>query len=284
LGLYDYNARYYDASIGRFISADVIVPGTSRLTPLTVGFHETMFIEQANIENKQLMLFGPTAAWPSFLKKQFGSAAGPVTTQTLNRYAYGFNNPLLFVDPSGHTPDFPFASTITPVDPRDAPNGEEGWYLFTLSGEGIETISRLIRYEHEEFNLIQQYVETIEYLKENYDAGLVNLSDAKEAFWIGVGVALVGLIVAIAAVFFPPVGWAIAAISIVIAAISVFVAFYYGLPAVWSAQRDLERARRQAHAVLFPTDPGRTGFYVRANVLYGTCHLTPTTCQPVSAP
>jgi RHS repeat-associated protein len=26
LGLYDYNARYYDASIGRFISADVIVP------------------------------------------------------------------------------------------------------------------------------------------------------------------------------------------------------------------------------------------------------------------
>jgi large repetitive protein len=29
LGLYDYNARYYDANIGRFISADVIVPETS---------------------------------------------------------------------------------------------------------------------------------------------------------------------------------------------------------------------------------------------------------------
>jgi RHS repeat-associated protein len=27
LGLYDYQARYYDAGIGRFISADVIVPG-----------------------------------------------------------------------------------------------------------------------------------------------------------------------------------------------------------------------------------------------------------------
>jgi RHS repeat-associated protein len=39
LGLYDYNVRYYDATIGRFISADVIVPHTSRLTPLTVGFH-----------------------------------------------------------------------------------------------------------------------------------------------------------------------------------------------------------------------------------------------------
>jgi hypothetical protein len=44
LGLYDYNARYDDASIGRFISADVIVPGASRLTPLTVGLHETMFL------------------------------------------------------------------------------------------------------------------------------------------------------------------------------------------------------------------------------------------------
>jgi len=55
LGLYDYNVRYYDPLIGRFISADTIVP----------------------------------------------SAGDP---QSLNRYAYVQNNPLKYVDPSGHIP------------------------------------------------------------------------------------------------------------------------------------------------------------------------------------
>jgi RHS repeat-associated protein len=52
-GLYDYHARYYDPLIGRFVSADSIVPG----------------------------------------------AGNP---QALNRYSYVFNNPLKYVDPSGH--------------------------------------------------------------------------------------------------------------------------------------------------------------------------------------
>jgi len=52
-GLYYYNARYYDATIGRFISADTIVP---------------------NYKNPQ----------------------------TLNRYSYCLNNPLKYIDPSGH--------------------------------------------------------------------------------------------------------------------------------------------------------------------------------------
>jgi RHS repeat-associated protein len=52
-GLYFYNARYYDATIGRFISADTIVSD----------------------------IFNP---------------------QTLNRYSYCINNPLKYVDPSGH--------------------------------------------------------------------------------------------------------------------------------------------------------------------------------------
>jgi RHS repeat-associated protein len=54
-GLYDFNARYYDPTIGRFVSADTMVPG----------------------------------------------AGNP---QALNRYSYVFNNPLRYVDPSGHDP------------------------------------------------------------------------------------------------------------------------------------------------------------------------------------
>jgi RHS repeat-associated protein len=54
-GLYDYHARYYDPTLGRFVSADSVVPG----------------------------------------------AGNP---QALNRYGYVFNNPLKYVDPTGHCP------------------------------------------------------------------------------------------------------------------------------------------------------------------------------------
>jgi RHS repeat-associated protein len=56
-GLYYYGARYYDPAIGRFISADTIVP----------------------------------------------NSANP---QSLNRYSYCLNNPLKYVDPSGHVVEF----------------------------------------------------------------------------------------------------------------------------------------------------------------------------------
>jgi len=52
-GLYYYGARYYDPEIGRFITADTIVPG-------------------------------------------------PFNPQTLNRYSYCDNNPINYVDPTGH--------------------------------------------------------------------------------------------------------------------------------------------------------------------------------------
>lgn len=52
-GLYDYNARYYSAVLGRFVSADSIVPE-------------------------------------------------PGNPQDLNRFLYVRNNPLLYIDPSGH--------------------------------------------------------------------------------------------------------------------------------------------------------------------------------------
>jgi RHS repeat-associated protein len=55
-GLYYYGARYYDAGMGRFISADIIIPH-------------------------------------------------PTNPQSFNRYSYCLNNPLKYVDPSGHVAD-----------------------------------------------------------------------------------------------------------------------------------------------------------------------------------
>jgi RHS repeat-associated protein len=62
-GLYDYGARYYDPLIGRFVSADSVVPG----------------------------------------------AGNP---QALNRYSYTYNNPLRYVDPSGHWTDDQLKSAL----------------------------------------------------------------------------------------------------------------------------------------------------------------------------
>jgi RHS repeat-associated protein len=65
-GLYNYDARLYDPVIGRFVSADTIVPK-------------------------------------------------PFDPQTLNRYAYTANNPLIYIDPEGHH----YGST--------SPGGEVDW-------------------------------------------------------------------------------------------------------------------------------------------------------------
>jgi RHS repeat-associated protein len=65
IGLYDYGARFYDPAIGRFVSADSVVP-------------------------------------------KLGDP------QNLNRYAYNRNNPLKYVDPTGH--DFEdFAAFLTGI-------------------------------------------------------------------------------------------------------------------------------------------------------------------------
>jgi RHS repeat-associated protein len=58
LGLYDYRARFYDPTLGRFLQPDPIVPE-------------------------------------------------PGNPQALNRYAYVYNNPLRYTDPSGHVVDPP---------------------------------------------------------------------------------------------------------------------------------------------------------------------------------
>jgi RHS repeat-associated protein len=117
-GLYFYNARYYDATLGRFVQADTIVPGAAdgagggaatlgyseqtRLTSLTVGFHEAQFLSVLNAENQELLQFGPVALWDSKVRQEHTVPMGPANPQALNRYSYCLGNPLRYTDPDGH--------------------------------------------------------------------------------------------------------------------------------------------------------------------------------------
>jgi hypothetical protein len=75
-----------------------------RLTPLTVGFHETQFLEIANTENQELLQLGQPALWDGTTRQKHNAPMGPANPQALNRYAYCLNNPLRYVDPTGHDP------------------------------------------------------------------------------------------------------------------------------------------------------------------------------------
>ena len=116
LGFYDYVARQFDPALGRFLQADTIVPGAAsgsgggaatlgydsktRLTPLTVNLGE--FAMQISAENREVLQFGAFFQWDSKTRQEHNVPMGPPNPQALNRYAYCLNNPLRYVDPTGH--------------------------------------------------------------------------------------------------------------------------------------------------------------------------------------
>jgi hypothetical protein len=105
-GLLYYHARMYDPNLGRFVSADSVVPGSASgsmdgvaLRPLTVDFHEPGFVSSLNSENQQGFWFQMS----NEQRQKAGSPWGPANPQALNRYSYVQNNPLKYTDPTGHT-------------------------------------------------------------------------------------------------------------------------------------------------------------------------------------
>ena len=104
-GLLYYHARYYDPALGRFVSADSVVPGNASggmdgvaLEPLTVDFHEPGLVSKLGAENG----FGFWFQLSDDEKQKLGSIWGSANAQALNRYSYVQNNPLRWTDPSGH--------------------------------------------------------------------------------------------------------------------------------------------------------------------------------------
>ena len=66
--------------------------------PLTVGFHETEFLEKLNSENQRGFWFQLS----DDEQEQVASSWGPSDPQALNRYSYVRNRPLVYTDPTGH--------------------------------------------------------------------------------------------------------------------------------------------------------------------------------------
>ena len=92
LGLYFYNARWYDSYLNRWIQPDSIIPSeTGNNSQLIVDYHETQFLEQLNQENHK-----------HIDDPQSQSMTVPINPQAFDRYAYGNNNPVRYNDPTGH--------------------------------------------------------------------------------------------------------------------------------------------------------------------------------------
>jgi len=120
-GLLFSNARYYDPKLGRFASADSVVPGMASgqggaaatlgqdsgaaLRPLTTDFHEPGFAAGLAREDAFTQAKGFRFQLRDQDRQQGAGAQwqwGPQNPQALNRYAYVLDNPLRYTDPIGH--------------------------------------------------------------------------------------------------------------------------------------------------------------------------------------
>ena len=92
-GLYFYNARYYDPQIGRFISPDTE-------TQLIGSHSATSLALNVSYSDSPSLYAWNSAQGDASLRRQ--AQFPSLDPQLLNRYTYARNNPLAYVDDSGH--------------------------------------------------------------------------------------------------------------------------------------------------------------------------------------
>jgi len=85
------------------IRIEATSPKRRAMRPLTVAFGETDLLLSANRESADAQADGAGFDRPGLERLRVAAAMATADPQALNRYSYVLNNPLAYVDPSGHS-------------------------------------------------------------------------------------------------------------------------------------------------------------------------------------
>jgi RHS repeat-associated protein len=121
-GLYYYNARYYDPTIGRFISADTVIQ-------ILDGLQYVSFQLCINYLPFLTVMLKSQSSYPLFI------FSAPLNPQSANRYSYVLNDPLIYIDSTGFVNWWLLGAGIVLL----AVGGVVAWYIVPVALSAIAT-------------------------------------------------------------------------------------------------------------------------------------------------